>query len=135
MALIDFRLYRLALLPAVAAVIVVMFSLEGAPGALEPVTPPTTFEGDRAAAVGRQIADTAPERSPGSPGDDAVADLVRERFEEIPAGAVTEQRFEAEVDGESRELRNVLLTLPGEAASTVLIGSALPSGGGRESVL
>src|SRR5688500_1096276 len=58
MDLVDFRLYRIALLPALLAVIVAMFSLEGAPNALEPLTPPTTFEGDRAAALGRQIAAT-----------------------------------------------------------------------------
>src|ERR1051325_2562485 len=92
---INFRLYRLAFLPAVLAVIVAMFSLEGAPDPLEPVTPPTTFEGDRAAAVARQIANVAPDRPPGSHGDAAVADLVAGRFDEVPAGAVTEQRFDA----------------------------------------
>jgi hypothetical protein len=121
---ISFRLYRLAFLPAVLAVIVAMFSLEGAPEALEPVTPPTTFEGDRAAAVARQIVNVAPDRSPGSHGDAAVADLVATRFDEVPAGAVTEQRFDAEVDGETRSLRNVLLTLPGDASSAVVIAAA-----------
>ena len=68
-----------------------MFSLEGAPDALEPVTPPSTFEGDRAAAIARQIATTTPDREPGSEGDAAVADLVANRFGDIPAGAVSEQ--------------------------------------------
>jgi hypothetical protein len=121
---IDFRLYRIAFLPALLAVIVVMFSLEGAPEALEPVTPPTTFEGDRAAAVARQIATTAPDRTAGSAGDEQVADLVAERFDEIPAGAVSEQGFEVEVDGESRSLRNVLLTLPGDSTSTIVVAAA-----------
>jgi hypothetical protein len=123
MPLINFRLYRLCFLPALLAVIVAMFSLEGAPDALEPATPPTTFEGDRAAVVARQIVNTAPERSPGSPGDEAVADLVAERFDEIPAGAVAQQRFEAEVDGEPESLRNVLLTLPGDAAATIVVAA------------
>jgi hypothetical protein len=122
--MINFRLYRLAFLPAVLAVVVAMFSLEGAPDALEPVTPPTTFEGDRAAAVARQIANVAPDRSPGSHGDNAIADLVATRFDEVPAGAVTEQRFDAEVDDETRSLRNVLLTLPGDASSAVVIAAA-----------
>jgi hypothetical protein len=124
MPLINFRLYRIALVPAVLAVVVAMFSLEGAPTALEPVTPPTTFEGDRAAAVARQIANSAPERTPGSDGDAAVADLVAARFDEIPGGAVSEQRYEAEVDGEQRSLRNVVLTLPGEATSAIAIAAA-----------
>ena len=123
MSLINFRLYRLCFLPALLAVVVVMFSLEGAPDALEPATPASTFEGDRAAAVARHIATTAPERSPGSPGDDAVADLVAERFDEVPAGAVAEQRFEADVDGEPESLRNVLLTLPGDAGATIVVAA------------
>ncbi len=122
--MIDFRLYRLAFLPTLLVVIVVMFSLEGAPEALEPVTPPTTFEGDRAAAIARQIATTAPDREPGSEGDAAVADLVLNRFEDVPAGAVSEQRFEASVDGEDVALRNVLLTLPGDAEATIVIAAA-----------
>ena len=49
----------------------------------------------RAAALARQIVDTAPDRAPGSEGDSAVADLVAHRFGEIPTGAVSEQRFDA----------------------------------------
>ena len=41
---IDFRLYRLAFLPALVAVVALMFSLEGAPDALEPAGPPGTFD-------------------------------------------------------------------------------------------
>ena len=120
--MIDFRLYRLSFLPALLAVVVVMFSLEGTPDALEPVTPPSTFEGDRAAAVARQIATTAPDREPGSEGDAAVADLVANRFGEIPAGAVSEQTFDTtDRNGDDVSLRNVLLTLPGDADRTIVI--------------
>jgi hypothetical protein len=122
--LIDFRLYRLCFLPALLAVIVVMFSLEGTPDALEPVTPPSTFDGDRATAVARQIATTAPDRTPGSDADAAIADLVVNRFEDIPAGAVSEQRFTTSDGGEDVSLRNVLLTLPGDADETIVIVAA-----------
>jgi len=122
--MIDFRLYRLAFLPAVLAVVVVMFSLQGTPEPLEPVTPPTTFEGDRATAIARQIASQAPDREPGSAGDEAIADLVANRFGEIPAGAVSEQRFDAsDGDGNDVTLRNVLLTLPGDADRTIVIAA------------
>lgn len=128
--MINFRLYRLAFLPAVLALVVAMFSLEGAPEALEAVDPPTTFEGDRAFTVARQIASTAPDRTPGSRGDEAIADLVVNRFEDVPAGAVSEQRFEAPIDGEDVSLRNVLLTLPGDSAETVVITAARDSADG-----
>ena len=67
------------------------------------------------------MVELAPDRQPGSSGDNAVADLVAERFADIPAGAVTEQEFDGEFEGEEVSLRNVLLTLPGGAASTVVV--------------
>jgi hypothetical protein len=118
---IDLRLYRLAFAPTLLAVIAIMFSLEGAPGPVEPATPPATFEGDRAAALARQIVELAPERTPGSAGDLRAADLVRERFDEIAAGAVSEQGFDAELDGEDVSLRNVVLTVLGESDETVVV--------------
>ncbi len=119
--MIDFRLYRLAFIPALIAVVIGMFSLEGAPAAREAATPPTTFDGDRAATEARRIAAAAPDRTPGSAGDERVAELVRNRFEEIPAGAVSEQEFEADYEGERVSLRNIILTLPGDGASTVAV--------------
>jgi hypothetical protein len=122
--LIDFRLYRIAFVPALIAVVVVMFSLEGAPDALEPGTLRGEFDGTRAAALARQIVNTAPDRTPGSDGDSAVADIVADHFGEVTTGAVSEQRYEASYDGEDVDLRNVLLTLPGETDSTVLVVAA-----------
>ena len=68
-----------------------------------------------------EIAALAPDREPGSSGDNAVADLVTARFKTILTGAVSEQRFDAEVDGESVSLRNVLLSLPGNGDGVVVI--------------
>ena len=122
--MINFRLYRLAFVPALIAVVVVMFSLEGAPDALEPGTLRGEFDGTRAATLARQVVNRAPDRAPGSEGDSLVADMVADRFGEIPTGAVSEQRFEATYEGEDVELRNVLLTLPGETDSMVLVVAA-----------
>jgi hypothetical protein len=119
--MVNLRLYRLSFLPTLVAVVAIMFSLEGTPAALEPATPPATFDGQRAANQARQIVSQAPERPPGSAGDEAIADLVAERFGEVAAGSVTEQRFEAEYEGEDVSLRNVLLTLPGDPASTIVV--------------
>lgn len=133
--LIDLRLYRLAFIPTVLAVIAIMFSLEGIPGPVEPATPPATFEGDRAAAQARQILELAPERPPGSAGDARIADLVGERFGEIPAGTVSEQGFAGELDGEDVTLRNVVLTLLGDSDETVVVVAprASPRGPGAAS--
>ncbi len=125
--MIDFHLYRLALVPAMIAVVIVMFSLEGAPDALEPGTLRGEFDGSRAAASARQIVNNAPDRTPGSEGDSEVADIVADHFGEVTTGAVSEQRYEASYDGEDVDMRNVLLTLPGETNSTVLVVAARDS--------
>lgn len=117
----DPRIYRAALIPAVAAFVVLMFSFVPVPNPLpEPVSTPT-FDGAEAARTARSIVQLAPERQPGSSGDDAVADLVRERFGAIEGGQVSEQSFDSSYDGEDVKLRNVLLTLPGSSARTILV--------------
>jgi len=132
---IDFRLYRLAFLPAALAFVAVMFSLEGAPRAIEPGPLVGSFEGDRATSLAREIVALAPEPDAGSDDDARIADLVGQRFGEIGAGATTEQSFEAEVDGDTTDLRNVILTLPGVSDRTVVVlaGRDSPEGPGAAS--
>lgn len=117
----DPRIYRAALLPAVAAVILLMFSLERVPPVLDPPVATPTFEGTEAARTARSIVELAPDREPGSAGDTAVGDLVRERFSAIEGGEVAVQDFEATVDGEDTNLRNIVLTLPGDSQRTLLV--------------
>ena len=119
--LINLRLYRLAFAPALVAAVVVMFSLEGVPAPVAEPVAAGTYEGDAAASAARQVVRTAPERPAGSAGDSLIADFVNERFGEISGGTVTEQQFEAEVDGDDVSVRNVLLTLPGESERTIVV--------------
>ncbi len=118
---IDFRLYRIAWLPAVAAFVAMMFSLEGIPAPFEPAVASTEFDADRAAINARQLLAVAPERAPGSDDANAAANLVAGRFREIEAGTTAEQDFEAEVAGLQADLRNVVLTLPGESDQIILV--------------
>ena len=60
-------------------------------------------------------------REPGSDEDNAAADLVAERFGSVVAGTLAEQTVEATIDGEETELRNVLLTLPGESDHAIVV--------------
>jgi hypothetical protein len=128
--MIDFRLYRLAWIPAAIAAVILMFSFVGAPDAIEPTTPPGNFEAERAAGEARRIAESTPDRTPGSEGDRQVADLVAERFGEIPAGIVNEHEFETDFDGEGVTARNVWLTLPGDGASTIVVVAGRDSSAG-----
>ncbi|HZA89760.1 MAG TPA: hypothetical protein VE401_05955, partial [Solirubrobacterales bacterium] len=115
MQLIDFRIYRFAFLPALVAVVVILFSLEPIPGPLEAPIALAGFDEEGAARTARQIAGTAPERTPGSEEDSDAADLIAERFAEIESAEVSEQSFSSSFDGEDVELRNVIATLPGES--------------------
>ena len=98
-----------------------MFSFEPIPNPLPaPVSTPT-FDGAEAARTARSIVDLAPDRHPGSTGDGAVADLVRERFAAIEGGEVAVQSFDSSFDGDDVTLRNVILTLPGSSERTILV--------------
>ena len=117
----DPRIYRAALLPAVAAFVLLMFSLEPVPPALPAPIASPTFEGTDAARSARTIVELAADREPGSAGDEDVGDLVRERFSAIEGGEVAVQDFEASHDGEDVTLRNIVLTLPGNSERTLLV--------------
>ncbi len=117
----DLRLYRLAFIPALAALIVLAFSLRGVPSPVEP--PPGTLEFDTSGAAKstRQVLALGTSREPGSEADNAAADLVAERFGAVVAGNLGEQTVETTVDGEDVELRNVLLTLPGTSDRAIVL--------------
>lgn len=124
----DPRIYRAAFLPALAAIVALMFSLEPAPGPLEEQTAAAgDFQGRAAARQARSIAALAPVRTPGSSGDLAAADLVRERFEAVPGGDVAVQETRSSFDGDDVTLRNVILTLPGESEEVLLLVAARDS--------
>ncbi len=128
--MIDFRLYRVAWLPAVLAFVTMMFSFEGVPEPLEPQIPPVAFDSDRARVNARQILSAAPERTPGGDGDRLAGEIVMERFEAIEAGTTSSQSFELVIDGEEAELRNLAITLPGESERTILVLAARDSAAG-----
>ena len=132
---VNLRLYRLAFLPAAVALVVLMFSLDGVPAPITEPVPAGTYQGDAAAAAARQIIRLAPERPAGSAGDERVADIVADRFNQISGGAVGEQRFTAEVDGGDAAVRNVFLTLPGDVGRTIVVlaGRDSPRGPGAAS--
>jgi hypothetical protein len=127
---IDFRLYRAGFLPALVAVVVLLFSLQVPPPSLEPIVAPAEFDEAAAARLARQIVAKAPARPPGSAGDAAIAELVEKRFREIDDAQVAEQRFTGTFDGEDVELRNLILTLPGASPRTVVVLASRDSGSG-----
>ncbi len=119
--MIDFRIYRAGFLPALVAIVVLLFALQTPPPPLAPVVAPAEFDQDAAAKIARQIVAKAPDRTPGSSGDAAVADLVENRFGAVRDAQVAEQSFGGSFDGRDVGLRNLILTLPGQSPRSVVI--------------
>jgi hypothetical protein len=118
--LIEPRIYRAAFVPALLAVVLVMFSLESRPRPLpQGLAADVLFEGEQAAAEAGRIAAEHPDRLAGSAGDRAVADEVAAAF----AGsgfAVERQRFEDDGD----ELVNVIGRRAGASRQQVVVVAA-----------
>jgi hypothetical protein len=118
---IDLRIWRLALLGVPLALIVAMFSLTEVPEPLSSSLPPDAFDSEAALNLAKQLSDSSPEPTTGSDADATVADLVESRFTAIPSATVSEQVFEAEVAGEKRELRNLIVAIPGQSDRQVAL--------------
>jgi hypothetical protein len=120
---IDFRVYRAGFLPALVAIVVILFALQVPPDPLPTVVAPAEFDEVSAAKAARQIVATAPVRSPGSEGDAAIADMVERQFKSVPEAGIAEQSF-------GGELRNVIMTLPGESPRSVVVLASRDSASG-----
>lgn len=118
---IDLRLWRIALLPVIATVVVAMFSLQEVPRPLESPLPPDAFEGPAARQLADDLAASASQPRPGSDADEELAQLISDRFAAIGGAAISEQRFEASFGGEDVELRNLIGVLPGESERQIAL--------------
>jgi hypothetical protein len=118
---IDFRLYRYALLVVPVAGIIAMFSLQGVPAPLSEGISPDAFDLTTAAPLAKQLAEKAPNPTPGSASDNAMAEQVKTAFSDIDGAIVTEQRFDSSFGGKDVHLRNLIATLPGESNRQVAL--------------
>ena len=115
--MIEPRIYRAAFVPALFAVVLVMFSLESRPRPLpQGLAADVLFEGEQAAAEARRIASEHPDRGAGTPGDRAVAEEVAEAFA-ASGFTVERQRFDEEGDG----LVNVIGRRAGRSRRQVVV--------------
>jgi hypothetical protein len=128
--MLELRLYRAGLLLALAAAVVLMFSVVSRPAPLRSDVAADAFDGERAAALDHQLLAEAYDRQPGSKGDAAAADFVAKRFRAIEGGSVSEQQFEAGFDGEDTQMRNVSLVLPGLSDRRIVVVAPRDCDGG-----
>jgi hypothetical protein len=118
--LIEPRIYRAAFVPALLAVVLVMFSLEPRPRPVpQGLAADVLFDGEQAAAEARRIASEQPDRTAGSVGDRAAADTVAAAFADS-GFAVEQQRFEE--DGE--QLVNVIGRRAGRSRKQIVVIAA-----------
>jgi peptidase M28-like protein len=126
----SLRLYRAGFAPALAAIVLILFALTAPPDPLPGGVASAEFDELAAGRIERQIVAAAPDRTPGSEGDAAIGQMVEQHFREIEGGLVSEQRFGGEFDGHDVELRNVILTLPGDTNRAVVVMAPRDSGSG-----
>lgn len=120
--MIEPRIYRAAFLPALLAIVVVMFSLESRPRALpQGLAADVVFDGDQAATTMRSIVGEAEDRRAGTPGNRAVATLVRRRFERH--GFVVEEEPDT-FQSDGKELVNVVGRRAGATRSQIVVVAA-----------
>lgn len=120
--MLDPRVYRAGLLPALLALIVAAFSIQRPPAPLTATLPPDSFSGARAFGTLQALRDEFPSRRPGGDGDTALAGRVRDDLRR--AGfRVADRRFEARTATGTTELRNVVGTRAGfnERRSIVVV--------------
>lgn len=123
--MIEPRIYRAAFVPAVLAVVLVMFSLESRPRPLpQGLAADVLFDGRQAAAAARQVVAGAPDRRAGRPGDRAVAATVRRAFEERGFGVQVDRFTHA-----GNDLVNVVGRRAGKSRRQIVVVAARDASG------
>ena len=124
--MIEPRIYRAAFIPAVLAVVLVMFSLENRPKPVpQGLAADVLFDGDIAFRELRQIVQRHPDRQPGELASAAVARDLAASFR-----ALDPEGFETSVDSweeNGERLVNVIARRPGASRDQIVIMAARDS--------
>src|SRR5438067_13527442 len=127
---INGRLYRGTWLLVGIPLLIAAFSV-GKPAALRPAVPtlPPAFDKTRAVALARDLSQTFPDRSPGSPG----AASARQWFADQVANLglhVRREPFSAKIPGRGRvRLENLIVTIPGRSPEALAVLAHLDNAG------
>lgn len=122
-ALLEPRLYRAAFIPALFAVVLLMFSLESRPPAFAPGLQPPPFSGARLALVADQLLERYGAREAGSRANAAAAGFVAEQF--AGRGFTTDSyEFEARTVAGRKQLTNVVAVRPGLTDRRIVIAAS-----------
>jgi hypothetical protein len=124
--MINWRLYRAAFVPFLLALAIAAFSLGSRPAPLTSTLAPDAFEGAPAYAQLQALAKRFPDRRPGSPGDERLAEYVAGALRELGNASgggfsVHVHRASAQtVEGE-RTLSTVVAERPGSTGESPIV--------------
>src|SRR4051794_12166823 len=107
-----------------------MFSVVSRPEALTSETATDSFDGSEAAGLAKEIIRRAPDRSPGSEGDNRAADFTGRELGSIQGAIVSERRFNASFHGSEVVMRNVVAVIPGTTNARIVIAAPRDCDGG-----
>jgi hypothetical protein len=120
---VDPRIYRGFLVLVAFAVIVFGFSLTGEPHGLGTTIAPGQFFAN-VGSTSATLAQSYPDRPPGSAADQALAADVAGRLRSVGGFGVQTQLFSAQTTSGERQLENVVATRPGLGSGTIVVVSA-----------
>jgi peptidase M28-like protein len=118
--MLDPRIYRMALLPVVLAVIVLAFSLSDQQGPLGTNLAPDAYNAQNAYGTMNKLARVYPNRRPGSTGDDALASDVAGVLRGYNFNVSTDV-FKAKTADGSRTLENVVGVRAGMGNGSIVV--------------
>lgn len=128
--MLEPRIYRMALLPVLLALVVVAFSLGDQQGTLSTSVVPDAFNGGSAYATMKSLAAAYPSRRPGSVGDDRLASAVARRLGGY-GFSVSTASFPASTADGPRTLQNVIGVRAGAGPGSIVIVSHRDALGAR----
>jgi hypothetical protein len=120
--MLDPRIYRTGFVVVALALVVLAFSLQNQPGPASTTLAPEAFNGPSAYTTMNQMAADAPQRRPGSIGDDALATEVAQDFlHENENFTVSTDTFKGRTVDGTRTLEDVTAVLPGMSSGSLVV--------------
>jgi hypothetical protein len=119
--MLDPRLYRVAFVPVLLALLVAAFSLQDRPRAVGTSQSPEGFDAIRAQQTLTDDLSRFVDRRPGSTGDEQLAAYVAGQLRQSVPGTVEEHRYTAETIDGKRDLVDVVATRPGQPGPGLVV--------------
>ncbi|MCW3002109.1 MAG: hypothetical protein JWQ20_1407 [Conexibacter sp.] len=119
--MLDPRLYRVAFVPVLLALLVAAFSLQDRPRPIGTTLNPEAFDGIRAQQTLDDLAHRYPDRRPGDAADARLAGEIAAQLRKSVPGTVEEHRFQGQTIDGKRDLVDVVATRPGVPGPGIVV--------------